>query len=94
MTIQDRTSEFQSCVSTISRRLPSASNSRQALLSHANSASAPLMGSDMKQRKVSKSEFARRAAEIGRQITATVGKLERLAQRTPAFSVITMEYSF
>ncbi|EPS37447.1 hypothetical protein H072_8889 [Dactylellina haptotyla CBS 200.50] len=77
MTVQDRTLEFRSCVTTATRRLPTASTSRNNLLS---SASVPLLSNDGSDKKrVSKGEFARQAAEIGRKITATTGKLERLA---------------
>ncbi|KAF3941329.1 Syntaxin-32 [Dactylella cylindrospora] len=77
MTVQDRTQEFRSCVTTANRRLPTASTSRNNLLSSA--ASVPLLSNDGEKKRVSRGEFARQAAEIGKKITATTGKLERLA---------------
>ncbi|KAF3930771.1 Syntaxin-5 [Dactylellina cionopaga] len=76
MTVQDRTLEFRSCVTTATRRLPTASTSRNNLLS---GASVPLLSNDVEKKRVSKGEFARQAAEIGKKITTTTGKLERLA---------------
>ncbi|EWC44145.1 hypothetical protein DRE_07202 [Drechslerella stenobrocha 248] len=76
MTVQDRTQEFRSCVTTATRRIPTASASRNNLLS---GASAPLLANDGEKRRLSRGEFARQAADIGRKITATTGKLERLA---------------
>ena len=49
---------------------------RQSLLSDSEKAAAGV-GPDGKPRR---SEFARRAAEIGRGISGTMGKLEKLAQ--------------
>ncbi|KAK6496475.1 cis-Golgi t-SNARE syntaxin [Arthrobotrys musiformis] len=76
MTVQDRTQEFRSCVTTATRRLPTASTSRNNLLS---SASVPLLSNDNEKKRLSRGEFARQAADIGKKITATTGKLERLA---------------
>ncbi|KAK6353286.1 cis-Golgi t-SNARE syntaxin [Orbilia brochopaga] len=76
MTVQDRTQEFRSCVTTATRRLPTASASRNNLLS---GAAAPLLANDGEKKRLSRGEFARQAAEIGKKITATTGKLERLA---------------
>lgn len=78
MTVQDRTQEFRSCVTTATRRLPTASASRNNLLS---SASVPLLSNDGEKKRLSRGEFARQAADIGKKITATTGKLERLALR-------------
>ncbi|KAF3903333.1 Syntaxin-5 [Arthrobotrys entomopaga] len=76
MTVQDRTLEFRSCVSVATKRLPTASTSRNNLLSNA---SVPLLSNDVEKKRLSRGEFARQAAEIGKKITATTGKLERLA---------------
>ncbi|KAF1814652.1 putative ER-golgi SNARE complex subunit [Eremomyces bilateralis CBS 781.70] len=76
VSIQDRTTEFQSIVQQAQRRTASSkvSAQRQNLLSSTSpNGTAP---SPQKQR----SEFARRAAEIGRGISGTMAKLERLAQ--------------
>jgi syntaxin 5 len=71
--IQDRTPEFLAILRDASHKLKSTPNNQRAsLLSAAQKRSA----SPAAQR----SEFARRAAEIGRGITATMGKLERLTQ--------------
>ncbi|EEP81235.1 conserved hypothetical protein [Uncinocarpus reesii 1704] len=71
--IQDRTTEFRSILGQAQKRLASskADVHRQTLLRPDTS---PQNGPPRK------SEFARRAAEIGRGITATTAKLQRLAQ--------------
>ncbi|PKS12103.1 hypothetical protein jhhlp_001400 [Lomentospora prolificans] len=73
--IQDRTSEFRAVLAQAQKRQASGKvgAQRRSLLTDsqraaANSSPAP------------RSEFARRAAEIGRGIAATMGKLEKLAQ--------------
>lgn len=75
MPAQDRTNEFLSCVESIRNRssaIPSRGNeARQRLIS----------GPDGK-RPGGKSEFARMAAGIGKDITGTTAKLAKLAQRT------------
>lgn len=75
--IQDRTAEFQSVLAQAQRR--QAKNKvgaqRRSLLTDAQKAEA---NGDAQPRR---SEFARRAAEIGRGIAGTMGKLEKLAQR-------------
>jgi syntaxin 5 len=73
--IQDRTTEFRSILHQQQKRLAHTTTpqSRQHLLpSNGPSSAQPTR----KQR----SEFARKAADIGRGIAATVGKLERLGQ--------------
>ncbi|WEW60242.1 Integral membrane protein SED5 [Emydomyces testavorans] len=71
--IQDRTSEFRSVLGQAQKRLASSkvAANRQALLRQET----PPPNAAPK-----KSEFARRAAEIGRGITTTTAKLQRLAQ--------------
>jgi syntaxin 5 len=70
--IQDRTPEFRAILREASHRLKSAPTSqRQSLL--AASGNRP-------RTPAQRSEFARRAAEIGRGITGTMAKLERLTQ--------------
>lgn len=73
--IQDRTPEFRSILSQAQKRLAHTKTpaQRQNLLPNNGAQSTP---PTRKQR----SEFARKAAEIGRGIAATVGKLERLGQ--------------
>ena len=76
--IQDRTAEFRSVLAQAQKRQASAKGGgaqRQALLSPEQRAAAD------GPKRSARSEFARRAAEIGRGITRTMEKLERLAQR-------------
>ncbi|KAK5999014.1 Integral membrane protein sed5 [Cladobotryum mycophilum] len=74
--IQDRTAEFRSVLAQAQRRQnankPSAQ--KRSLLSDAQKSAADGDG------RPRRSDFARKAAEIGRGITATMGKLEKLAQ--------------
>ncbi|KAL9612281.1 MAG: hypothetical protein Q9167_003104 [Letrouitia subvulpina] len=82
--VQDRTAEFRTVLAQAQKRQTStkAGGQRQSLLSDAQrlaangSPNGQLKGS----KKVARSEFARKAAEIGRGITSTMEKLERLAQ--------------
>ncbi|RKF73598.1 Integral membrane protein sed5 [Golovinomyces cichoracearum] len=78
--IQDRTNEFKSVLTQVQKRQATSKigTQRQSLLSNAQKASANA-GSDGNG-KAKRSEFARKAAEIGRGIAATMGKLEKLAQ--------------
>ncbi|KAI9808623.1 MAG: hypothetical protein M1825_003773 [Sarcosagium campestre] len=81
--IQDRTGEFRSVLSLAQKRHASSKvgAQRQSLLSDAQRREANgSPGGDVKSSKRKRSEFARKAAEIGRGITGTMGKLERLAQ--------------
>lgn len=74
--IQDRTPEFRSIVAQAHKRLAAQSKTpaqRQRLLAGHDADHPP---PTRKQR----SEFARKAAEVGRGIAGTVGKLERLGQ--------------
>ena len=76
--IQDRTNEFRSVLAQAQKRQASSKvgGQRQSLLSEAQKAAAN-GSTDGKPRR---SEFARKAAEIGKGIEATMGKLEKLAQ--------------
>lgn len=76
--IQDRTNEFRSVLVQVQKRNAGSKvgAQRQSLLS--DSQKAVNAGPGEKPRR---SEFARRAAEIGRGISGTMGKLEKLAQR-------------
>ncbi|KAL4897578.1 t-SNARE [Aspergillus ambiguus] len=76
--IQDRTVEFRAILGQAQKRMASSKvgSQRQALLSDAQRKRAD--GADQGPRR--RSEFARRAAEIGRGITATTAKLQRLAE--------------
>lgn len=77
--IQDRTNEFRSVLTQVQKRQASSKvgAQRQSLLTDAQKAANGSANGDTKPRR---SEFARRAAEIGRGIGATMGKLEKLAQ--------------
>lgn len=71
--INDRTAEFRHIV-TAAQRKQAAKPGAQRLLSDAQGSAGN--GSAQPRR----SEFARNAAEIGRGISATMGKLQKLAQ--------------
>lgn len=77
--IQDRTNEFRSILAQVQKRQASSKvgAQRQSLLSEAQKQAA---NGDAKTERRQRSEFARKAAEIGRGIAGTVTKLERLAQ--------------
>lgn len=83
--IQDRTAEFRAVVAQAQKRLNSnkVGPQRQSLLTEVQrkAANGSANGDANAPRKGARSEFARRAAEIGRGITGTMEKLERLAQR-------------
>ncbi|KAF5597003.1 syntaxin 5 [Fusarium subglutinans] len=76
--IQDRTSEFKSVLAQAQRKQSSSkvSSQRRSLLTDAQRDAANGHAGGPPRR----SEFARKAAEIGRGISATMGKLEKLAQ--------------
>lgn len=77
--IQDRTGEFHAILGQAQKRLASnkVGSQRQALLSDAQRKQANGFGDGNRHRR---SEFARKAAEIGRGITGTMAKLQRLAE--------------
>jgi len=72
--VQDRTAEFHTVVTSLSRRInrPPSAAAKQPLLSDVPDRPSSTTGR--------RSEFARRAADIGKSINSTMGKLERLAQ--------------
>ncbi|KAK4077543.1 uncharacterized protein Triagg1_3875 [Trichoderma aggressivum f. europaeum] len=74
--IQDRTAEFKSVLAQAQRRQNASKvgSQRRSLLNDAQKSAA---NGDA---RVRRSDFARKAAEIGRGISATMGKLEKLAQ--------------
>ncbi|KAL3475074.1 t-SNARE [Aspergillus californicus] len=81
--IQDRTSEFNAILGQAQKRVASSKvgPQRQALLSSSQRQQANgTADGNVEGAKRSRSEFARRAAEIGRGITATTAKLRRLAE--------------
>ncbi|CAP60838.1 uncharacterized protein PODANS_1_21090 [Podospora anserina S mat+] len=71
--INDRTAEFRHIVSAAKRKQVAKPGSQRLLGSSQQSAA----NDDVKPKR---SEFARSAAEIGRGISATMGKLQKLAQ--------------
>ena len=77
--IQDRTTEFRAILAQAQKRQTATKGGtqRQSLLNDTQKqeANGSAVGG-----KVSRSDFARNAVQIGRGITATMGKLERLAQ--------------
>lgn len=73
--INDRTLEFRHIV-TAAKRKQAAKPGAQRLLGDVQSSAAAGGGE-----RPRRSEFARNAADIGRGISATMGKLQKLAQR-------------
>ncbi|KAK3367141.1 t-SNARE [Lasiosphaeria ovina] len=71
--INDRTAEFRHIVSAAKRRQAAKAGSQRLL----NDAQKAASGGDGQPRR---SEFARKAADIGRGISGTMAKLEKLAQ--------------
>lgn len=80
--IQDRTSEFSAILGQAQKRLGSSKvgSQRQALLTDAQRRQANGSPSGAQDAKTGRSEFARRARDIGRGITGTTAKLQRLAE--------------
>ena len=83
--IQDRTAEFRAVLAQAQKRQSSnkLGAQRQSLLtdSQRNAANGSPNGEAKAGKRGARSEFARNAAQIGRGITGTMEKLERLAQR-------------
>ncbi|PHH76752.1 hypothetical protein CDD80_1238 [Ophiocordyceps camponoti-rufipedis] len=79
--IQDRTAEFKSVLAQAQRRQPSnkVGSQRRSLLTDSQKAAAGTTTTDGDVKAPRRSDFARKAAEIGRGISATMGKLEKLA---------------
>lgn len=79
--IQDRTGEFRACLAQAAKKQNQGKvgQQRQSLLSESEKRAAGTNGAAAAPRSA-RSEFARRAADIGRGITSTMEKLERLAQ--------------
>ena len=84
--IQDRTTEFRAVLAQAQKRQSSTkiSAQRQSLLteSQKRAANGSPNGDVKGTKRGVRSEFARRAAEIGRGITGTMEKLGRLAECT------------
>lgn len=84
--IQDRTEEFRAVLAQAQKQksLTKLGSQRQSLLTDTQrrAANGSPNGETKGPKRGARSEFARRAAEIGRGITGTMEKLERLAQRT------------
>lgn len=83
--VQDRTAEFRAVLAQAQKRQSSTKGGaqRQSLLTDAQrrAANGSPNGEAKGGKRGARSEFARRAADIGRGITGTMEKLERLAQR-------------
>ncbi|KAL8771980.1 MAG: hypothetical protein Q9209_002645 [Squamulea sp. 1 TL-2023] len=82
--IQDRTAEFRTVLAQAQKKQSAnrVGAQRQSLLTDAqrNAANSSPNGTAKGPRRGARSEFARKAADIGRGITGTMEKLERLAQ--------------
>ncbi|KAL9016908.1 MAG: hypothetical protein Q9185_005763 [Variospora sp. 1 TL-2023] len=82
--IQDRTAEFRTVLAQAQKNISSRKlgGQRQSLLSDAQrqAANGSPNGTAKGPRRGARSEFARKAADVGRGITGTMEKLERLAQ--------------
>ncbi|KAL8957403.1 MAG: hypothetical protein Q9193_005314, partial [Seirophora villosa] len=82
--IQDRTAEFRTVLAQAQKNISSrkVGGQRQSLLSDAQrqAANGSPNGTAKGPRRGARSEFARKAADVGRGITGTMEKLERLAQ--------------
>jgi syntaxin 5 len=93
--IQDRTTEFRSVLTQVQKRQASSKigGQRQSLLTDSQKAANGSANGDAKPRR---SEFARKAAEIGRGISTTMAKLEKLAQckDNPAYIHHHISYGF
>lgn len=83
--IQDRTAEFRAVLAQAQKKQASGKlgSQRQSLLtdSQRRAANESPNGEAKAGKRGARSEFARNAAQIGRGITGTMEKLERLAQR-------------
>lgn len=80
--IQDRTGEFSAILGQTQKRLGTSKvgSQRQALLTDAQRRQANGSPSGAQDGKGARSEFARRARDIGKGITGTTAKLQRLAE--------------
>lgn len=76
--VQDRTAEFRAVLAQAQKRQAAIKGAQRPLLTESQKRAANGNGET---KKGARSVFARRAAEIGRGITRTMEKLERLAQR-------------
>jgi syntaxin 5 len=86
MPAQDRTNEFRQCVESIRSRssYPARSGAKDRLLQSANGHGKPKGGA--------KSEFSRMAMAVGKDISSTTLKLQKLAQRKSS-SIVSTCYS-
>lgn len=76
--VQDRTAEFQHIVAAAKRRQATKPGTQRLLSESQQRAASP--GPTGGSQRGRRSEFARKAAEVGRGIGATMAKLEKLAQ--------------
>lgn len=79
----DRTAEFRSAVESAAFRAASSAQGAPLLANGSGGSSHHAAGGPqgLKGKTAQRSEFARMAAKIGKDIQATTGKLEKLAQR-------------
>jgi Syntaxin-5 N-terminal, Sly1p-binding domain len=84
MSIQDRTNEFRAILTQAQKRQNSSKvgSQRAFLLSEGQKREANGSAGSAGLERRARSDFAKNAAQVGRGITATMGKLERLAQCT------------
>jgi hypothetical protein len=80
-TLKDRTNEFRACVESASLRASASNEARRPLLNNRDD------------KKGQRSEFARMAAKIGKDIQGTTFKLEKLAQRECPLTSRGLRYS-
>lgn len=83
--LKDRTAEFKSCVEGAQLRLSAVNESKRPLLTATNPNALGTKGN--------RSEFARMAGKIGKDIQGTTLKLEKLAQRESEREGRTWRYS-
>ena len=84
MSVQDRTSEFRAILAQEQKKnSKKLGGQRQSLLNEAQkrAANGTPNGDTKTTRPGQRSQFARQAVQIGRGITGTMEKLQRLAQR-------------
>jgi syntaxin 5 len=86
MTVKDRTQEFHAAVESLQNRHTGAMHASQ-LMNRLESRQNLLP----QRQPENKSEFARMAAQVGREINATAAKLERLTKRTVLVHIHTLD---
>lgn len=91
----DRTAEFRSAVESAAFRAASSAQGAPLLANGSGGGGSHGGGPQgLKGKTAQRSEFARMAAKIGKDIQATTGKLEKLAQRGSPPSAASLVYPF